>query len=117
MRYQVLRRFRCRYGPNSGDELFDTSGRYSIAGTIRGGNGGRATFERFGGARELPLLADSCPTDDPAVITTNGGHAYAALLFAWRKNQHRNERACQHQCHGSYAIPCGLSRGKLSRNP
>jgi len=60
MRYQVLRRFRCRYGPNSGDELFDTSGRYSIAGTIRGGNGERAAFDRFGARanfRSWPIRA------------------------------------------------------------
>lgn len=111
MRYQVLRRFRCRYGPNTGGVLSDTSGAVSNTADDPGGNGGGAAFERFDGTRELPLLADSCPADDPAVITTNGGHAYAALLFAWRKNQHRNERACQHQCHGSYAIPWILRRG------
>jgi len=74
MRYQVLRGFRCPIGRVPATRHPTLLWRYSIAGMIRGGNGGQAAFERFDSARELPLAGR------PATDAIDPNRTFAARI-------------------------------------
>jgi len=73
MRYQVLHPFDAAMGPIPATCHPAHLGQYSKPRTIRGGDGGGAAFERFSGARELPLLAGQRPMAETAPTARSEG--------------------------------------------